>query len=98
MTVEGLDVFLDQLSQTLHHMLLYAAPFIALLLLVEAALAIIGLYAQQLNVSVLAMPAKSMAGLAFLLIYLPTLLELGNGQLAKLTDLKSLLSLLVQVP
>lgn len=98
MTVDGLDVFLDQLSQTLHHMLQYAAPFIGLLLLIEAALAIIGLYAQQLNVSVLAMPAKSMAGLAFLLIYLPTLLELGNGQLAKLADLKSLLSLLVQVP
>ncbi|UZE25650.1 type III secretion system export apparatus subunit SctT [Pseudomonas sp. B21-056] len=98
MTVDGLDVFLEQLSQTLQHMLLYAAPFIALLLLIEAALAIIGLYAQQLNVSVLAMPAKSMAGLAFLLIYLPTLLELGNGQLAKLADLKSLLSLLVQVP
>ncbi|WP_434702636.1 type III secretion system export apparatus subunit SctT [Pseudomonas sp. Z1-12] len=98
MTVDGLDVFLDQLSQTLHHMLQYAAPFIGLLLLIEAALAIIGLYAQQLNVSVLAMPAKSMAGLAFLLIYLPTLLELGNGQLAELADLKSLLSLLVQVP
>lgn len=98
MTVDGLDVFLDQLNQTLHHMLQYAAPFIALLLLIEAALAIIGLYAQQLNVSVLAMPAKSMAGLAFLLIYIPTLLELGNGQLAKLADLKSLLSLLVQVP
>lgn len=98
MTVDGLDVFLDQLSQTLHHMLQYAAPFIGLLLLIEAALAIIGLYAQQLNVSVLAMPAKSMAGLAFLLVYLPTLLELGNGQLAKLADLKSLLSLLVQVP
>lgn len=98
MTVDGLDVFLEQLSQTLHHMLQYAAPFIGLLLLIEAALAIIGLYAQQLNVSVLAMPAKSMAGLAFLLVYLPTLLELGNGQLAKLADLKSLLSLLVQVP
>lgn len=98
MTVDGLNVFLDQLSQTLHHMLLYAAPFIGLLLLIEAALAIVGLYAQQLNVSILAMPAKSMAGLAFLLIYLPTLLELGNGELSKMADLKSLLHLLVQVP
>ncbi len=98
MTVDGLNVFLDQLSQTLHHMLLYAAPFIALLLLIEAALAIVGLYAQQLNVSILAMPAKSMAGLAFLLIYLPTLLELGNGELSKMADVKSLLHLLVQVP
>ncbi|EGH33339.1 type III secretion protein SpaR/YscT/HrcT, partial [Pseudomonas syringae pv. japonica str. M301072] len=98
MNAGGLDVFLEQLNQTMQHMLLYAAPFIALLLLIEAAFAIIGLYAQQLNVSILAMPAKSMAGLAFLLIYLPTLLELGTGQLLKLVDLKSLLTLLVQVP
>lgn len=98
MTIEGMDVFLEQLNQTLQHMMLYAAPFIGLLLLIEAALAIIGLYAQQLNVSILSMPAKSMAGLAFLLIYLPTLLELGNGQIQKLADLKSLLGVMVQVP
>lgn len=98
MTAEGLDVFLGQLNQTLQHMMLYAAPFIALLLLIEAALAIIGLYAQQLNVSILAMPAKSMAGIAFLLVYLPTLLELGTGELSKLADLKSILGFVVQVP
>lgn len=95
---DGLNTFLEVLNHTLRHMLLYAAPFIALLLLVEAAFAIIGLYAQQLNVSVLAMPAKSMVGLVMLLIYLPTLLELGRGELVKLSDLKALFSLLVQVP
>jgi type III secretion protein T len=98
MTVDGLNVFLEQLNQTLQHMMLYAAPFIGLLLLIEAALAIIGLYAQQLNVSILAMPAKSMAGIAFLLIYLPTLLELGNGQILQLADLRHLLTQLVSVP
>lgn len=98
MTIEGLDLFLEQFNQTLLHMMLYAAPFIGLLLLIEAALAIIGLYAQQLNVSILAMPAKSVAGIAFLLVYLPTLLELGNGQIYKLKDLKALLGHLVQVP
>ncbi|MCF7543043.1 type III secretion system export apparatus subunit SctT [Pseudomonas petrae] len=98
MTVDGLDLFLEQLNQTLQHMMLYAAPFIGLLLLIEAALAIIGLYAQQLNVSILAMPAKSMAGIAFLLIYLPTLLELGNGQIMQLAELKHLLGQLVHVP
>lgn len=98
MTFDGLNVFLEQLNLTMRHMMLYAAPFIGLLLLIEAALAIIGLYAQQLNVSILSMPAKSMAGLAFLLIYMPTLLELGNGQLQHLLDLKFLLLNLVQVP
>ncbi|QHF02103.1 EscT/YscT/HrcT family type III secretion system export apparatus protein [Pseudomonas asturiensis] len=98
MTAQGFDAFLGQLNQTFQHMMLYAAPFIALLLLIEAAFAIVGLYAQQLNVSILAMPAKSMAGIAFLLIYLPTLLELGTGELLKLADLKSLFNVLVQVP
>ncbi|MCD5993875.1 type III secretion system export apparatus subunit SctT [Pseudomonas sp. CDFA 602] len=98
MNADGLDIFLEQLNQTMQHMLLYAAPFIALLLMIEAAFAIIGLYAQQLNVSVLSMPAKSMAGLAFLLVYMPTLLELGNGQIQQLADLKTLLIHLVQVP
>jgi type III secretion protein T len=98
MTIEGLDVFLQQLNQTLQHMMLYAAPFIGLLLLIEAALAIIGLYAQQLNVSILALPAKSVAGLAFLVIYMPTLLELGSGQIQQFKDLKVLFSLLVKVP
>jgi type III secretion protein T len=98
MTVQGLDLLLQQLNQTLQHLLLYAAPFIALLLLVEAAFAIVGLYAQQLNVSILAMPAKSLIGLAFLLLYLPTLLQLGDGQLRQLADLKALLGQLVQQP
>ncbi|WP_313549380.1 type III secretion system export apparatus subunit SctT [Pseudomonas sp.] len=98
MTADGLGIFLEQLNQTLQHMMLYAAPFIGLLLLIEAALAIIGLYAQQLNVSILSMPAKSMAGVAFLIIYLPTLLELGNGQIQHFKDLKFLFNHLIQVP
>ncbi len=96
-TEEGLLVLLEQLSRTLHHMLLYAAPFIAILLLIEAVMAIISLYAQQLNVFILAMPAKSIAGIAFLLIYLPTLLELGTGELQYLKVISMLLGEIVQV-
>ncbi|KAF1032690.1 MAG: Surface presentation of antigens protein SpaR [Pseudomonas sp.] len=98
MDIQGLDVFLAELNRTLQHALLYAAPFIGLLLLIEAAFAIVGLYAQQLNVSVLAMPAKSMAGLLFLLVYLPTLLDFGNGELKHWLDLKLILGQMVHVP
>lgn len=98
MTIQGLDVFLGQLNHTLQHALLYAAPFIGLLLLIEASLAILGLYAQQLNVSVLAMPAKSLLGLLFLLVYLPTLLDLGSGEIQALGSIRALLGQLVQVP
>ncbi|SCX85155.1 type III secretion system export apparatus subunit SctT [Pseudomonas sp. NFACC37-1] len=98
MTVEGLDILLGELNRTMQHALLYAAPFIGLLLLIEAAFAIVGLYAQQLNVSILAMPAKSVIGLLFLLVYLPTLLDLGNAEVGRWFDLKFLLNLLVKVP
>lgn len=98
MDAAGFEVFLAQLNQTLQHMMLYAAPFIGVLLLVEAALAIISLYAQQLNVFTLAMPAKCIAGVAFLIIYLPTLQELGSGQLQQLLDLKHVLGILVKQP
>lgn len=95
---DGFSTLIAQLSRTLQHMLLYAAPFIALLLLIEAGMAIIGLYAQQLNVFVLAMPAKSIAGLAFLLVYLPTLLQLGEGEIMQFQLLSLLLGELAQVP
>ena len=44
------------------------------------------------------MPAKSVIGLLFLLVYLPTLLDLGNAELDRWFDLKFLLNLLVKVP
>ncbi|WP_437883135.1 type III secretion system export apparatus subunit SctT [Pseudomonas sp. LRF_L74] len=95
---DGLAVLLELLSRTLHHMLLYAAPFIAVLLLIEAVMAIISLYAQQLNVFILAMPAKSIAGIAFLLIYLPTLLELASGEIQHIQVIGTLLGDLLKVP
>nr|WP_314483857.1 type III secretion system export apparatus subunit SctT [uncultured Pseudomonas sp.] len=98
MDIIGLNALLHEINRTLHHALLYAAPFIGLLLLIEAAFALIGLYAQQLNVSVLAMPAKSMAGLVFLLVYLPTLLAFGSAEIAHFLDLKFILAQLVRVP
>ncbi len=98
MDVQGLEVFLAELNRTLQHALLYAAPFIGVLLLIEAAFAIIGLYAQQLNVSLLSMPAKSLAGLLFLLVYLPTLLQLGNGEIKHFLDIPHILGQLVRVP
>lgn len=94
----GLEVFLGQLNLTLQHMMLYSAPFIGLLLIVEAALAIISLYAQQLHVFTLAMPAKCFVGIGFLIIYLPTLQELVSGELRHLLDLKQVLGIFVKIP
>lgn len=79
-------------------MMLYAAPFIAVLLLLEFGFALLGLYSPQLQVSTLAMPAKSLAGLAFLLLYFALLEDLIVGRMGLLTDLKHALGLMVRGP
>ncbi len=95
---DGPGVFLGLLGDTFTHMVLYAAPFIALLLLVEFAVALLSLYSPQLQVFVLSMPAKSLAGLCFLLFYLPQLQELIVGRMGMLGDLEHALGLLIKVP
>jgi type III secretion protein T len=95
---DGFDVFLGLLADTLTHLILYAAPFVGLLLLVEFAMALLSLYSPQLQVFILAMPAKSLIGLAFLLLFLPTLWDLAVGRLGLLKEFRHSLGLLFQVP
>ena len=94
--VNGLGVFLEVLSDTFMHMMLYAAPFIAVLLLLEFGVALLSLYSPQLQVSSLAMPVKCLAGLAFLLLYLPLLQDLIVGRMGLLGDLKHSLGMMFQ--
>lgn len=97
-TADGFGVFLGLLAEMFMHMMLYAAPFIGLLLLVEFSLALLSLYSPQLQVFILAMPAKSLIGLAFLLFYLPTLWDAITGRLGRYADIRHLLQLLLQAP
>ncbi|MDN5391698.1 EscT/YscT/HrcT family type III secretion system export apparatus protein [Pseudomonas sp. FSL R10-0056] len=94
---DGFAVFLSLLGDTFTHLVLYAAPFIALLLLIEFAVALLSLYSPQLQVFVLSMPAKSLAGLGFLLLYLPQLEELIVGRMSLLGDLGHALGQLFKV-
>ena len=96
-TADGFAVFLSLLGDTFTHLLLYAAPFIALLLLIEFAVALLSLYSPQLQVFVLSMPAKSLAGLCFLLLYLPQLEDLIVVRLGLLGDLGHALRVLFKV-
>ncbi|WP_339429257.1 type III secretion system export apparatus subunit SctT [Pseudomonas taetrolens] len=94
----GYALFIELLGDTFTHMVLYAAPFIALLLMVEFAIALLSLYSPQLQVFVLSMPAKSLAGLCFLLLYLPQLEDLIVGRLGGLVDLKHSLAQFFKAP
>lgn len=93
---DGFAVFLGLLGDTFTHMMLYAAPFIAVLLLLEFGVALLSLYSPQLQVSSLAMPVKCLAGVAFLLLYLPLLQDLIVGRMSLLGDLKHVLGMMFQ--
>ncbi len=90
----GMSVFLGLLGDTFMHMMLYAAPFIAVLLLLEFGIALLGVYSQQLQVSTLAPPVKCLAGIGILLLYFALLQDLIVGRMSQLGDLKHSLGLL----
>ena len=91
---EGMSVFVGLLGDTFTHMMLYAAPFIAVLLLLEFGIALLGIYSQQLQVSTLAPPVKCLAGIGILLLYFALLQDLIVGRMGLLGDLKHSLGLL----
>ncbi|WP_339427194.1 MULTISPECIES: type III secretion system export apparatus subunit SctT [unclassified Pseudomonas] len=93
----GMSLFVDLLGDTFTHMMLYAAPFIAVLLLLEFGIALLGVYSQQLQVSTLAPPVKCLAGIGILLLYFALLQDLIVGRMSLLGDLKHSLGLLIKV-
>ena len=95
---DGFAALLEVLARLFSDMLLYAAPFIAVLLLVEFSLALLSLYSPQLQVFVLAMPAKSLLGLGFMLLYLPTLWDAISTRLAQYGQIPTLLRQLFVAP
>lgn len=94
----GFSVFIGLLGDTFMHMMLYAAPFIAVLLLLEFGIALLGIYSQQLQVSTLAPPVKSLAGIAILLLYFALLQDLIVGRMGLLGDLKHSLAAMFGAP
>lgn len=94
---DGFDVFVGLLGDTFTHMMLYAAPFIAVLLLLEFGIALLGVYSQQLQVSTLAPPLKSLAGIGVLLLYFALLQDLIVGRMGLLKDLKHSLGVFFKV-
>ncbi|OPA94129.1 EscT/YscT/HrcT family type III secretion system export apparatus protein [Pseudomonas fluorescens] len=94
----GFSTFIGLLGDTFTHMMLYAAPFIAVLLLLEFGIALLGLYSPQLQVSTLAPPVKCLAGIGILILYFALLQDLIVGRMALLGDLKHALGLMFRVP
>lgn len=87
---DGIALWLQQFAHLFTAMVLYAAPIVACLLFVDFGMAVLGLFSPHLQVSILAMPVKSLLGLFLLVVYLPQLWELAQNELQSLHTLPAI--------
>ena len=74
----GLDMTLARFDEVMYRTMLYAAPVLAIIMLVDFAFALMSVFAPQLQTYFAAMPVKSLAALAVLAVYVMTLLQHGD--------------------
>lgn len=82
-----LDVLIKQFGNLFWYIMVYGAPVIMPLVLIEFGFAIIGVFASNLQVSFASAPIKSLTGILILLLYWPTLAHYVAGDFTHLIDL-----------
>lgn len=93
----GYDQFLGVLNNTLHDMILYAAPFVVLLIFIDFGMGVMNIFASQLNVYMLSSPLKSVVGFVILVLYLPTLTELITQRIGDMHNLPMIMSHIIGI-
>ena len=88
----GIELWLSQFANLFSSVILYAVPIVACLLFIDFGMAVLGLFSPHLQVSVLAMPVKSLLGLLLLVVYLPQLWQQATDELMMLKTLPAVLS------
>jgi type III secretion protein T len=73
----GFDLATQRFDDWVGRALLFAAPVIAVILLVDFAFALVSVFAPQLQAYFASMPIKSLAGIAVLAVYMVTLMSHG---------------------
>ncbi|HEY8608150.1 MAG TPA: type III secretion system export apparatus subunit SctT [Noviherbaspirillum sp.] len=81
------DVVLRRFGDLFVHIVVYGAPVILPLLLIEFGFALIGVFAQNLQVTFASAPVKTLVGLFILLVYWPTLFHHIAGDFTRLLEL-----------
>jgi type III secretion protein T len=81
------EVLLKRFGELFWYIVVYGAPVIMPLILIEFGFAIVGVFASNLQVSFASAPVKSLVGLLILLAYWPTLSHFVAGDFARLLDL-----------
>jgi type III secretion protein T len=86
-----MDVVLKRFGEFFWHLAVYGGPVLIPLVLVDFAIAVIGIFASNLQVSAISSPIKSLLGLFILLVYWPTLAHYVAYDFSQVLDLIPLL-------
>lgn len=86
-----LDVLIKRFAELFWHIVVYGAPVLIPLLLIDLAFALLGVFAPNLQVSQVSSPIKSVAGLFILLVYWPTFSHYVAGDFARVLDFSAAL-------
>lgn len=81
------DILIKRFGDLFWHIVVYGAPVIIPLILIEFGFAIVGVFASNLQVSFASSPIKSLTGLFILLLYWPTFSHYVAGDFSHLLDL-----------
>lgn len=80
------DELIRRFGMLFWHIIVYGAPVLIPLILIEFAFAILGVFASNLQVSFASAPIKSLTGLLVMLLYWPTFSHYVAGDFAGLLD------------
>lgn len=81
------EQWLANISTMFTKMIIYAAPLIVVMLFIEFAMALLGLYSPQMQVFVLSIPVKCLVGMAMLTTYLSVLFRFMEQDIEYFGDL-----------
>ena len=82
-----MEVVIKRFGEFFWHLAVYGGPVVIPLLLIDFTLAVIGIFASNLQVSAISSPIKSLTGLFILLVYWPTLAHYVSYDFTHLLDL-----------
>lgn len=93
----GQEIILNEFSSMTQKIMLYTMPILIIMLLIDLAFAVLGLFSPQLQVYFLSMPAKSVVALAALVMYSGSLWYYGVLEIENYQKLHRLLPLMFKV-
>lgn len=82
----GVDEVMRRFTEMARLAVLFSAPFVLVLLVIEFAFALIGVAASNFQTNFAVSPAKCLAAFAVLIVYMPTLLHHGGGYFGRAMD------------